>query len=72
MKLPNDKCYKSIISYTTPSTVNEVSAIFVETINRQQLGGGGLNTRACRVITNIRHNFIESTILLTKPHGYLT
>lgn len=41
--------------YTTPSTVKEVSAMFVETINRLQFGGGGLNTRTCWVITNMKH-----------------
>lgn len=35
-------------AYTTPSTVKEVSAMFVATINRLQFGGAGLNTRTCR------------------------
>lgn len=35
--------------YTTPSTVKEVSAILVATMNRLQFGGGGLKTRTCRI-----------------------
>jgi hypothetical protein len=34
-----------IAAYTTPSTVNEVSATFVATMNRRQSGGAGANTR---------------------------
>jgi hypothetical protein len=57
------------ISYTTPSTVNEVSAIFVETINRRQLGGGGLNTRTCRVITNPK--IVSLDIILLNPTPWI-
>jgi len=42
--------------YTTPSTVKEVSAIFVATIIRLQFGGGGLNTRTCTIIKHM-HEF---------------
>jgi len=31
-------------SYTTPSTVSEVSATFVATMKRRQFGGAGANT----------------------------
>ncbi|KAK1374952.1 hypothetical protein POM88_031145 [Heracleum sosnowskyi] len=41
-------------TYTTPSTVKEVPAMFVATINLLQFGGGGLNARICREEKNIR------------------
>lgn len=37
------------LPYTTPSTVKEVSAILVATMNRLQFGGGGLKMRTCRI-----------------------
>lgn len=48
--------YNSILqhTYTTPSTVKEVSAMFVATMNLLQFGGGGLNTRICKEEKNIR------------------
>lgn len=49
--------------YTTPSTVNEVSAMFVATINRLQFGGGGLNTRTCRGRANMKHHMQGSESL---------
>ena len=44
---PNLVSIEVRFSYTTPSTVKEVSAMFVATINLLQLGGGGLKTRTC-------------------------
>ena len=47
---------KIVFPYTTPSTVKDVSAIFVATINRLQFGGAGLKTRTCSAV---KHQDIE-------------
>lgn len=58
-------------SYTTPSTVKEVSAMFVATIIRLQFEGGGLNTRTCRVKnTNIKQKrYLHIECMSTSKKG---
>lgn len=51
-------------TYTTPSTVKEVSAIFVETINRLQFGGGGLKTRTCPSTENSKRRNTQYIIVM--------
>ena len=56
-------------TYTTPSTVRDVSAILVATIMRLQFGGAGVNTRTYLLIASIQLIHVSINLVIGSKHA---